>query len=363
MSSLVDAAVGAGNRMGRYFSLISVLPATLLIAYVSILVAGKTSSGEFEPEEAIRFIGELELVDVPWFALGSLLVAMLLHPFQYAMTQLLEGYWGSSRIAIWLATSRIRHYRARAFWLRDQAQRQRNDWVSHAYRSLQTEARKEFKPTDPLVVAELQMDDRVGDRFLSSYVRAEAYDKALLAYPDEFRRIMPTRLGNALRRHEDSAGRQYGLDTTVIAPHVSLVAVKEQYKYAEDEGEQMDLAVRVCVSALLATAASAVLLVGADWWFLLTLLPYGVAYMSYRGAIAAAENYGVALATVLDLNRFAIYESLHLELPKNTGDEKIMGTRMVRLLAGEEESLDLFHALGQAKSPGAPDVVNDDGES
>ena len=61
------------------------------------------------------------------------------------------------------------------------------------------------------------------------------------------RRMMPTRLGNVLRRYEDTAGRQYGLDIVRIAPHLNLVARPEHREYVDDCRKGLDLGVRLCV--------------------------------------------------------------------------------------------------------------------
>jgi hypothetical protein len=119
---------------------------------------------------------------------------------------------------------------------------------------------------------------------LADYLRAEAAGAARRRFPDAGRRTMPTRLGNALRRYEDSAGRQYGLDFLLLAPHFNLVAVKEHREYVDDCRKGLDLGVRLCVLFVIATALSIVLLASDGAWLLLSLAPYFVSYLAYGGA-------------------------------------------------------------------------------
>ncbi|MFC6881968.1 MULTISPECIES: hypothetical protein [Actinomadura] len=40
------------------------------------------------------------------------------------------------------------------------------------------------------------------------------------------------------------------------------------------------------------------------------MIPYGLAYLSYRGAITTAQEFGKAVATIIDMNRFPLYSRL-----------------------------------------------------
>ncbi|MGH3771060.1 MAG: hypothetical protein ACRDRW_06655 [Pseudonocardiaceae bacterium] len=62
----------------------------------------------------------------------------------------------------------------------------------------------------------------------------EAAEKRPQRYPKEINRVMPTRLGNALRRFEDAAGSQYRLDAILTAPHFSLIAPDEHTQYLRE---------------------------------------------------------------------------------------------------------------------------------
>jgi hypothetical protein len=144
--------------------------------------------------------------------------------------------------------------------------------------------------------------------------------------------ILPTRLGNVLRRTELSAGQAYGLDALAILPRVGLIAPPAETEYLQDQRLQMELAVRTAFLGLLAALATVVIMLGNGWWVLLALLPYGVGYLAYRGAVVVAMSYSTAVAMLIELNRFALYERLRLEHPADTNAERKTNADIMRLL-------------------------------
>ena len=64
---------------------------------------------------------------------------------------------------------------------------------------------------------------------------------------------------------------------------------------------------------------------------LVAVIPYILAYLSYRGAVVAASLYGSALDSLINLDRFALYEQLRLQLPTDTGDERETNEELARL--------------------------------
>jgi hypothetical protein len=154
---------------------------------------------------------------------------------------------------------------------------------------------------------------------------------------------MPTRLGNALRRHEDRTGQQYGLDVITVAPHLSLTAAADHYEYVIDQRKMLDLALRVCTFSLLATGLTAAFLANDGMWVALALAPYVAAYLAYRGAVSSVDGYATAIATVIDLDRFRLYESLHVALPHKLSQEIRLGNDVVALLSGERPTMRYNH--------------------
>ncbi len=160
------------------------------------------------------------------------------------------------------------------------------------------------------------------DFLIPVYVAAQASEKALTRYPQEHGRIMPTRLGNILRRHEDVIGDGIGIDAVSLAPFLSRVADQKDVARVSDEGEQMDLALRLCSVLLLVATIYLVVLAPRGLAAVIAVVPFLLAYVAYRGACVAAENYMVAVAVLVHLNRFALWDALNLGRPRDLDEER-----------------------------------------
>jgi hypothetical protein len=140
--------------------------------------------------------------------------------------------------------------------------------------------------------------------------------------------IMPTRLGNMLRRYESQAGRQYGMDALEVVPHVLLIAPANHVDYVDDQRSQLDLSFRMTFISILASVTTLFFLWPYGFWVLVAVIPYVLAYLSYRGSVIAGGHYGSAFDTLINLNRFALYEQLHLPLPIDTKAERLTNEMM-----------------------------------
>jgi hypothetical protein len=314
-ASIVEAASAAGSRIGRYFNIVSAIPSALLVLFVFCLVASGAWRGPPDVDAAARAISGLRVGDVALLVVAALALGLFTHPLQFAVVRLLEGYWGTGRLARELAVRRIRRHRERA----------RELFRIGGGQAARLQA---VRDSDPEL-----LDLPAGDALMPGAVDAQEFGLASDGYPRDDGRILPTRLGNMLRRYEDLAGSQYGLNAIAIAPHITLVAATEHTEYLRAMREQLDLAVRLCTLSLLATVIAVAFLITDGAWLLVALLPYALAYAAYRGAVIAAFHQGSALATVIDLNRFALYEQLHARTPDTTAEERTMNETLVRLLS------------------------------
>ena len=148
---------------------------------------------------------------------------------------------------------------------------------------------------------------------------------------------MPTRLGNVLRRYERLAGYQYRLDAVQVIRHVAFVAPEGHIEYLNDQRELLDLSVRMCATSIVAVVVAVSFLWHHGPWLAIALIPYGLAYLSYRGAVVVAHEYGEAICTVIDLDRFALYDFLRLPRPKNTASERSMNAALGKLLGHDPD--------------------------
>ena len=317
--SVVDVVSAPASAIGRYFSVLSVVPSSLFTAYAYALLAAAPWSGHPHWTRAAEAFSGLGLGGVAALGLVSLLVGLALQPLQYSLVQFCEGYWGTSAPAQPLMTRRVLHHRRTRTALLDQE--------GDALRKLQD---ADQSPLDADA-------DRVDDAHLPALNRYGEATRLLDQYPDNQNDIRPTRLGNVLRRHEAVAGEPYRLPGVTVTPHLALVAPTADVEYLDDRRTQMDLAVRLAVLSALATGLTAVALARAGLWLLLALVPYGGTYLFYRGAVGLAQGYGTALKILIDLNRFALYDRLRMEPPASLQAEREMNKRLAAVLRDQSD--------------------------
>ncbi len=365
--SLPDTAVGLGSRIGRYFSVVSMVPALFLTAWTFALVASGSWSGSPRLDQMVRALTGVTLGGVAWLLLATVVSALFLHPLQLAMTRLLEGYWGSSYLATLLLRHRITHHRKRVVRITRRRSRleQRRDRVLTKVlvaRYLRELTEDPETADDPATWDEFRLRQELDSLVATDGAHAARGSIAALAsiphalarYPDPSR-MLPTRLGNTLRTAEDSIGRQYALDSIRTTPYIALIAPDTHLNYLQDTRGQLDTSVRLCVVALVATVETCAFLFTDGWWLLVALAPYLLAYIAYRASIAAADEYMGIVRTVVELNRFKLYESMHMKAPRNTSEERKNNARLMELLAGDEEvKLRYHHPAPPTTPPGTP---------
>lgn len=364
--SLPDVVAGLSAQIGRYFSVVSVVPSIFLTMWTTALItSGSWGSGVPDLPRMVRYIGGLTLGGTVWLFLVTIVFALFLHPLQVTLTRSLEGYWGSSRLARTLLRLRITHHRKRYANLserKSELEVKRNRFLMNLLREDYFRSFLEGEPAaeDPDSWSDKEQRLRSSERLFSDdahpvsgiHAAAASIARTLGSYPTTAR-MMPTRFGNALRTAEDSLGRQYGLKAIRTTPHVALVAPELHLDYLQDTRQQMDTAVRLSITALVATAETVLFLITDGWWLLIALIPYLLAYLSYRASVAAASEYTGMVGTILDLNRFRLYENLRLPLPVSTDDERRTNVKLMRLLDGGEENLSYKHPASPTP-PGNP---------
>jgi hypothetical protein len=325
MTDLSQIATSTRDSIGRYFSLVSAVPSGILVAWVVLLVGSGAWTGQPDAMAALRVFGEVGIGGAAALVLAVIFLGVVMHPMQFAFVQLLEGYWGVSPLA-----QQARQKRARAHRERIRRFRYLHADLGRVLRSkraeLETETDRDRKRAILNEIIELQSDRGELERITADYPTA----------PEAF---MPTRLGNVLRHYELAVGRGYGVEVITTAPYLVSAATTADVEYLDDQRSQLDLAVRMTVVSIIATALTAIFMARHGLWLLVALLPYASCYLSYRGAVVAASDYGRALGVVLTLNRFALYDRLQLERPPSTEAER-------------ERNEDLMHFLRHGRTSG-----------
>jgi hypothetical protein len=331
-----DALSTPAQTIGRYFSVLSVVPSALLVTYFLGLNNSQAWTGRPDLAKGFSSLGDGGFTKVGQIVLASLLVGLILQPLQYSLVQLAEGYWGTSRIATAMMRRRIARHRA----------------LRNALFDLHRDALKELKTAgqSPLDAGHAQ----VRDDNLIHLLRLDEASRALASYPHAPNDVRPTRLGNVLRRFEAEAGAPYGLGVPTVAPHLSLIAPREHVEFVNDQRTQLDLAVRLVVISLLACVLSVVFLWRDGLWLALAAVPYALAYVFYRGAVIVAADYGTALATVIDVDRFLLYERLRLPAPTSLATEQELSRKLMKVLRGDLNPLErIAVSLDYAPPPNA----------
>ena len=355
MASLdpVGAVLSAGQRIGRYFALVSLIPALLLVMYGYLLLASGSLIGKPAFHNVDTALSHWSVGKVAGLVLASFAVALILHPLQFATTQLLEGYWGTTSLATAAMKVRIVHHRKRQRDLEIRADDYQEAWIKAAKKLVQGDAGWESEPGTLEEKARARMRSKRGDRLMLDFIaEQEALSQLALAYPKDPMRILPTQLGNALRCSEDSVGQQYGLSAITIAPHLHLVVPPRHLEYLIDTRQDMDSSIRICTVGLVATVLTVCCFFDNGIWLLWTFLPYFVSYLAYKGAVSAAQTYGVTVGSVIDLNRFLLYKELGVRAPRNIAEERQNNHKLMSILKGGKEYLS--YRPEQAISEGKP---------
>jgi hypothetical protein len=308
--SVIDAGSGAAQAIGRYFSVISFVPSTLYVVFVYILIESGAWLHSPNWGHAFKSLASLGISGIALLAFASIGLALLIHPIQFAVVQFFEGYWGTSPLAQAIRSQRIIYYQ-----------------------NLCGKLNQEIRSAS-LQLTNWGDDPKVGTRHaIKTPVRSRMDEASRIrsAFPRDLEQVMPTRLGNVLRRVEARAGRQYGMDLLQVVPHLLLIAPANHVDYVNDQRSQLDLAVRMTFISAVASATAVLFLWPYGLWVLIAAIPYALAYLSYRGSVVAAGHYGAALDTLINLDRFMLYQKLHLKLPDSTKEERKTNASMAEL--------------------------------
>ena len=101
-------------------------------------------------------------------------------------------------------------------------------------------------------------------------------------------RLMPTRLGNALRVGEDFAGDRFGLDAVRVVPYLINLAPASTVELVEDARTELDVAVKFVYVWLVCSAFSLIAFANDGLWLLVPIACFGLGILSYDGAVRAA---------------------------------------------------------------------------
>jgi len=187
--------------------------------------------------------------------------------------------------------------------------------------------------------------------------RARAYAQLDKLFPCDPNRLLPTRLGNAMRAYEGHSNVRWGLDGVTIWPRIAALLSAEESDLLTDA--EIDL--RVFLNGAFAVAGVGACLIvdkvvhdpnGPRAWPLY-VIPFIVAYLLYRASIGAAVRRGAVVRASIDLHRFDLYAKLGIRDPTSLSDERTLSVALCQFLLYGRPPLadDLWRGQSEAPQP------------
>jgi hypothetical protein len=305
-----------------------------------VLIAAGAPSQRPDVRAALDAIRTLDVTDLVFLSVVVVAIGFALQPFQFGLTQVLEGYWGVHPAAARAMTRSTRaHYLHRRSVIQTYEEAARDSKALNlklrAVRERRARVERSASVTDRLLDKLNDHERRLIEERMPHLVAMQEASRWLARYPDSPNDLMPTRLGNVLRKHERVAGAPYGLDAVTTAAYLAQVADQTVRDYYDDSRNSLDIAVRMVLVWGLTSAVTFGFLWRYDGWLLVPATASALSYMSYRGAVAAAERYGESLKVLVALGRIALYNELRIDLPPTSEQEVIRNQELKFHLSGQ----------------------------
>jgi hypothetical protein len=207
------------------------------------------------------------------------------------------------------------------------------DWLGKAWaRLLKLSRRDSAKTRMSNLTSEYMLLSKPADGDMSEAAaaartaRAAAVQQALLEYPADSERVMPTALGNLLRRAEDRVRTRYGLETILVWPHLWFCMPSD----VRDELSAARAGLDRAVAAVVWGTLTVFLVVLSPWALVLTaVVPVG----AYRyWVLPAARVYASLVGAAFDVYRAGLYRGLRLVLPADAATEPDQGQQLSQYL-------------------------------
>lgn len=305
-------------RVLDQLSLSAWLPSAALVLLVTMIVQlGSVLSGSrrhLTPPaaigQALQAIAQVSIGGALLLIAAVVVLTMLTQAFSFEAIRRLEGYWGTKRPIEWFAQRRCEHHRNVRKRLLDRHKALTKDAWHHARdemegdldphvisalgaRLLRHPRRVTLSEEQERTLNETDWRDHAPREDLRRLLNVET---RLRDYPREDR-ILPTRLGNVLRRYEDKTGVEE------LESFVQKVFDELPFSLQVEHDEQrtrLDLYGSMVFVVLVATAIAVARFAPHHWAYALGSIVIGLvstALMYYAG-IAAARGYGGVLVLI-----------------------------------------------------------------
>lgn len=308
-------------RILDQLSLSAWLSSAALVFGLLVIVSVKRADGH-----AGRAVDGVTSMSFPSVLLliGAVIVATTLtQAFAFDAIRILEGYWGPGRVRMDLAESFCRWQtwrRKRLMWRHvaiagkafkeatPKMLKRKDELTKEAINILRARAVRERLPPPEMNPSDVKLAnayDWLKDVPASPRRRLDAMATAVRRYPSEEFRILPTRLGNALRYHEEQAhyrgvpenGLEHDVEAVFDGLPTSVQVAHDHYRLRLDLYCSLVLVFAVTgaigLGLLTTYGLSHILVTG--------VLASGLTWMSYRAAVASASPYGGILELIVEI--------------------------------------------------------------
>jgi hypothetical protein len=311
--------IAGAAALGRLVS-VQLLPTSTIAIVVWLTLRAHAFNGETAGLQWHTLIADFR-VDTGGVLLFVLVVfasAVVLQPFEVATVRLLEGYWRSNRVGGGVANALSMWHRWRFRWARRTVAK-----ANATKLALMRQSRSDAEKLGPVPLQVKRRNDK-----RKSESRARRARELQKRYPPTEEQVLPTVLGNILRVAERHAGERYYLSTVETLPRLYQHLSPRLGSAYDAAVDTLDAAARMAVSTAMAALFTMVAFYDdSDLWWIPGVLASS-SFLSYRGAVSAAMQYGLFMDIAYDLHRFDLIKALHLDLPTNTEEEEEIGEQL-----------------------------------
>lgn len=164
----------------------------------------------------------------------------------------------------------------------------------------------------------------------------------LRRYPIDDGQILPTRLGNAIRRFEEYGWNRYRLDSQSLWSRLISVVPEPVRKQVDTAQVGVDFFVCLLYGhiAVAITAITVIAVRGNSTWALLAgvVVPLLLVPLWYRLAVATTDQWAVAVQALVDLGRVPLAAALGSIMPTAIEEERTMWERVSRFSSREYDT-------------------------
>lgn len=273
-----------------------------------------------------------------WIIVGTLIIisvlAYMLQPFTRPIIKFYEGYWPLD-LQRWFINFPVLGMKNN--WEKKSKQQEcileKIDCILEKIQQCRVDENKDLEKYNQLQVQYNQLQIQCNQLQILLFY----------GYPPNENRLMPTRLGNALRAAEDYPRTVYGMDSLFWWPRLwPLLPDVVRNEVNESMVPIVTLLNLASLTAVVAILGSLYFIFENLSWQALFLSFGGLllALISYRAAVSQAINYGENIRMAIDLYRFNLLKALHQPLPKTLDEEiKLWDRLLLWIYTGDRGSV------------------------